>query len=412
MKASIVTIGDEILIGQIIDTNSAWLGQQLTEMGVEVLITMSISDKKESIIKAIKQGLENSELVILTGGLGPTKDDITKVAIAETIGADMYFDEKLYQSIKQYFNKVGFTLTKAHKLQCYMPQGVRLLTNKMGTAPGMLFNLKDKMILSLPGVPYEMKWIFENSFRKDFLNTEKRLQYIEHRTIRTIGIGETRVEEIISDITDHIPPGISVAFLPGLGEVKVRLTLRGNGNKKALLTQLEKKIIESLGKYVYASGRTRIEEALNELYTNNGKSLAVAESCTGGHLAHKLTSISGSSRYFIGGIVAYDNSIKENVLGVESKTLESYGAVSEETVIEMLEGILGLYNADTGVAISGIAGPTGGTPVKPVGTIWLAWGTKEKKQTEKLQLGKDRLKNIEYTTVVAMNRLRLLLTHQ
>ncbi|NNF21662.1 MAG: CinA family protein, partial [Saprospiraceae bacterium] len=185
-----------------------------------------------------------------------------------------------------------------------------------------------------------------------------------------------------------------------------------NGNKKALLTQLEKKIIKSLGKYVYASGRTRIEEALNELYTNNGKSLAVAESCTGGHLAHKLTSIPGSSRYFIGGIVAYDNSIKENVLGVESKTLESYGAVSEETVIEMLEGILGLYNADTGVAISGIAGPTGGTPDKPVGTIWLAWGTKEKKQTEKLQLGKDRLKNIEYTTVVAMNRLRLLLTHQ
>lgn len=411
MKASIITIGEEILTGQIIDTNSAWLGRQLTDIGVVVSSTISVRDNKQDIIRAIELGLENTDLVVLTGGLGPTKDDITKSAIAAKIGAEMYFDEELYNSIKRYFKKVGFTLTEAHREQCYMPQGVQLLKNMMGTAPGMLFALGGKKILSLPGVPYEMKWVYENSFKDQFLQNENRLQYIEHRTVRTVGIGETRVESKIEDITKKLPPYITVAFLPGLGEVKVRLTLRGSVKQTKELTGFEQDIKNRIGYYVYGSGTTKIEEALLNVYVQSGKSMAIAESCTGGFLAHKLTSVPGASDYFLGGVIAYDNSIKENILGVDPNTLEKHGAVSEETVLEMLDGVISKYNSDVGAAISGVMGPTGGTEEKPVGTIWLAWGDRDKKYTEKLQLGKDRIKNIEYTTVVAMNRLRLLLTH-
>ncbi len=409
MKVSIITIGDEILIGQIIDTNSSWLGKELSKLGLEVECTISIADKKDQIVGSIKPALEQSELVIITGGLGPTKDDVTKTALAELMDTEMYFDEELYSYIKSYFLKVGFTLTESHRRQCNMPKGVQLLENKMGTAPGMLFEKDDKLILSLPGVPYEMKWIFEHSFKKLFLSRQPRLQHIDHRTIRTIGMGETRIEAKVSNILERLPDNISASYLPGLGQVKLRLTSRSYEDQKETLDNFADEISQELGNLVYGYENTSFEEAIRDTFLKHNCSLSIAESCTGGHIAYRIISAEGASKFFNGSIVAYSNEVKKKQLKVKESTLENHGAVSEETVLEMLNGLFEVMNSDVGIAVTGIAGPGGGTTEKPVGTIWLAWGSKQKQHTTKLQLGKDRIKNIEYTSIVALNRLRLFL---
>ncbi|NNE26689.1 MAG: competence/damage-inducible protein A [Saprospiraceae bacterium] len=411
MKASIVTIGDEILLGQLVDTNSTWLADNLTQESVVIQNVLSISDKLEDIVESLELLSSASDLIIVTGGLGPTKDDVTKKALAEFMNTDMYFDETMFNKITAYFEKVGFTLTEAHRLQCYLPKGIEVLENKMGTAPGMYFTQKGTHILSLPGVPYEMKWIFENSFLPLLKSINNLGVPTLHRTIRTVGIGETRVEAKIRDIIDELPEGLSVAYLPGLGQVKVRLTARGQNAQDDVMEKYKTKLTNALGDYVYGFEKTLLEQALMDVFVRKGKTLATAESCTGGQIAAKIVSVSGSSKYFLGGSVSYSNEMKRIHLGVQEETLIEQGAVSEQTVIEMLDGLLQSSGADIGVAVSGIAGPGGGTPDKPVGTVWLAWGSKGERHTEKLQLGKDRIKNIEYTTVVAMNRLRLFLTH-
>ena len=410
MKASIITIGDEILLGQLVDTNSAWLADKLSYDSIVVHKVLSISDTLEAIEDALSQLTLESDLVLITGGLGPTKDDVTKKAIANFLNTELYFDQNLYEKIAAYFKKLGFTLTDAHKEQCYLPQGAELLENKMGTAPGMYFKFEGKHIISMPGVPYEMKWIYEHSFLPRLREINGAGVKTMHRTVRTVGIGETRVEAKIEHIIKKLPEGLKVAYLPGLGQVKVRLTARGANAQALILDKYKAEIVETLGDYVYGFEKTSLEEALLNIFVEKNKTLATAESCTGGNIAHKIVSIPGSSRYFLGGSVSYSNDMKRIHLGVRDETLENHGAVSEETVIEMLSGLLKSSNADIGVAVSGIAGPGGGTSEKPVGTVWLAWGSMEKQYTEKLQLGKDRLKNIEYTTVVAMNRLRLFLT--
>jgi len=410
MKAIIITIGDEILIGQIVDSNSAWLGNQLTLMGIDVIFTQSVSDGKEDILSTIKNAVQVADLIVLTGGLGPTKDDVTKTAIAKYMKTNMYFDEQLYGDIKSYFKKLGFHLTESHKAQCYLPEGIQVLRNKMGTAPGMLFTREEKHILSMPGVPHEMKWIFEHSFKEAFLLKHKDDLQIAHRTIRTVGMGETRIEAKIQHIIDKMPPEIKVAFLPGVHQVKIRIVTKSQTNLLPDVERFKKEIVKELGDIVFGYEKTNIEEALRDKFIFNNKTLSTAESCTGGHIAHRITSVSGASDYYYGSIIAYQNSIKENLLNVNKETLLAHGAVSEQTVKEMLKGLLVRLGTDIGLAVSGIAGPSGGTPNKPVGTIWMAWGNNEIQHTEKLQLGKDRIKNIEYTTVVAMNRLRLFLT--
>ena len=377
-RASIITIGDEILIGQIVDTNSTWLGAFLSEQGIEVCDTLSVSDNRDAIKRALGFTVSGSDITIMTGGLGPTRDDVTKYAIAEFLGREMYFDENMYASIISFFEKLGRPTTEAHKRQCVIPEGAELLYNRMGTAPGMLFRHNNKFILSLPGVPYEMKWIAENSFL-EFWAAENMSR-------------------------------IQLAYLPSLGEVKLRLTSRGLNSRMDELKGIEKAILDKLGTWVYGTGNKSIEEALMNVFNKKGKTLSTAESCTGGYIAHRITSVPGSSSYYIGSVVAYSYAIKEMSLGVSNETLTKFGAVSEETVLEMLTGLLDKMKTDVGIAVSGIAGPGGGTPTKPVGTVWLAWGSGEKRNTEKLQLGKDRMKNIEYTAIAAMNRLRLFLT--
>lgn len=407
MEAQIITIGDEILIGQIVDTNSAWLGNELSNQGIHVQKIVSISDKEEEIKRTIEQGLAQADLLILTGGLGPTKDDITKKTIADYFNLDMYFDEALYNKLAKYFEMRGYPITDALKHQCWMPQNTVILENKMGTAPGMLFEHKGKHILSTPGVPHEMKWIFENSFKAELNKINQSEQVIYHRTVRTAGIGETTIAEKIDDIIQKFPDDISVAFLPSLGHVKVRLTRKSFDQNNNQVDHYIEAIADRLGHYVYGYEKTSLEEALLRDYKNKKLTVSCAESCTGGFLAHKLTSVPGSSAFFEGSVVAYSYEIKKSLLGVAAKTLENYGAVSEEVVLEMLTGVLNLNKTDVGISISGIAGPGGGTKEKPVGTIWLAWGDKNVQKTKKLQLGKDRLKNIEYTAVTAMNELRL-----
>ena len=406
MKACIVTIGDEILIGQIIDTNSAWIAEQLNEIGIEIHEIISVSDTREGILSGLDRACSCSELVLVTGGLGPTKDDITKKVLAEFLGEELEFNEENFKTMKKMFDRRGYEMTLAHKEQCYLPSSVTLIENKMGTAPGMLFKKGTKVIVSMPGVPYEMKYIMEHGVLPMYQS--KSDEIILHRTIRTVGQGEAKLSTIIEDIVQEFPANMKIAFLPSLGSVRLRLTSKGKNRlqQQIDIDLVESKIKDRLGDLIYGYDKTLLSEALGQVAIDNGVMLSLAESCTGGHVAHKITSISGSSRYFACSVVAYSYDVKEKLLGVSKKTLDNHGAVSEETVLEMLEGLLRLTDSDVGASISGIAGPSGGTPEKPVGTIWVAYGSKTNIKTQKLQLGKDRIRNIEYTTTVVLNLLR------
>ena len=406
MKGTIVTIGDEILLGQITDTNSAWLGNRLNMIGIDVIGMATISDKIEDIHQALNQYMAVSDLVVMTGGLGPTKDDITKKALAEYFDSGLSMDEGLKAKVKGYFDKRNIPFLEAHEVQCLMPDKATSLTNNMGTAPGMLFEKEGKYVLSMPGVPYEMKYIFEQSFVPKWQEMVAADTFISHKTIRTIGMGESRIAEQIEDIVDALPAHISMSYLPSLGEVKLRLTARASEDLSDQVEFYSQQIENRIPDLVYGYGKMSIAEAVKRDIKAKGLSLSTAESCTGGYLAHKLTAIPGSSAYYMGSIIAYDNRIKRESLGVTQGTLDTHGAVSEETVVEMLKGLLSKFNTDIGISISGIAGPGGGTPDKPVGTIWLAYGSASDYKTKKLNLAKSRLLNIQYTAVYAMNALR------
>ncbi len=406
MDVQIITIGDEILIGQIIDTNSAWIGQLLNKHGFRISKIVTVGDGEKEIFDAIENSMNESDLVLMTGGLGPTKDDITKKVIANYFGVEMKFSDETWEKIQKFFKHIGRTTTPAHREQCYMPSNVHLLYNKMGTAPGMWFDKNNKVLISMPGVPYEMKYLMEHHVLpkiKEFFSTTP----IAHRTIRTAGMGESRIAERVEKIESNLPDFIKLAFLPNLGHVRLRLT--GMHESETKLNQiLDKKVKEleaEISDIVYAIEDISLEEVVGIKLVEKEMTVSTVESCTGGFISHRLTSISGSSAYFNGSVIAYSNAVKINQLGVSEKTLEQHGAVSEATVKEMVQGSLKLLNTDFAIATSGIAGPTGGTPNKPVGTIWIAVGNKEEIKTLKLQLGKHRLKNIEYTSNMALNLL-------
>jgi nicotinamide-nucleotide amidase len=407
MKVQIITIGDEILIGQIIDTNSAWMAQQLNANGAQVVRIDSIGDEYDEIQQTLDQAITNADVVLITGGLGPTKDDITKKALADYFGAEMEFHQPSFDRIVKIFERWGRTTTEAHRLQCYMPNNAELLFNKMGSAPGMWFEHNNTVIVSMPGVPYEMKYIMEHGVIPK-LKERFPMQPILHKTIRTVGEGESRIAARIEDIESSLPKHIKLAFLPSLGTVRLRLTAKGK-TEEELATEIQhysQQIEERIPELIFGYGTQKLEEVVGHLLKERGLNLATAESCTGGHIGHKITSIPGSSAYYLGGFVAYSNAIKMQQLGVQESTLEQFGAVSEQTVIEMVKGTNEVLGSDIAVAISGIAGPGGGTEEKPVGTVWIAVGNQEKTVTRKLSIGKDRIKNIEYSTVQALNMIR------
>ena len=319
----------------------------------------------------------------------------------------MNFNEKTYQRIKKYFDTRGIPMLEAHKEQCYMPSIAEILDNDLGTAPGMLFRVDDKMVLSVPGIPYEMKWIFTNKFLPILKEKTSSENYIYHKTIKTIGRGETTIAEQIVDIVDQLPAHTSIAYLPSMGSVRLRLSSRASYDTSREVDKYVEQIKERLQDLVYGMDNDTIEATVLELYRQKKLTLGTAESCTGGLVAHKLTSVPGSSQVYQGSIVSYSYPLKERLLQVSQETLTKEGAVSESTVIEMLKGLLATTAVDVGIAISGIAGPGGGTPDKPVGTIWLPWGTKDKIKTKLLHLSKNRKLNIEFTSVAALNALRL-----
>ena len=403
MNATIVTIGDELLIGQVVDTNSAWIGQQLTALGVDVTEILSISDTAKAIKEAMDRAYAQSDVILMTGGLGPTKDDITKKAIADYFNEDMYFDEAVFNKIQRFFNKLGRTPLESHRLQCYMPMSATILRNNLGTAPGMLFRNKDKILISMPGVPYEMKFIMV----EEVIPLIKKVgvqNIIYNKTIRTAGRGESQIAEMISEITDRFPDHISLAFLPGLGQVRLRITGKGKDYEKvkkevdAFVTEVNL-VLDPL---IFGYDEDSLPIVIGNILMEKNKRLALAESCTGGYLSHMITSIPGSSKYYDGSVVVYSYELKEKILGVNPVTLKTYGAVSEEVVKEMVEGCVRELGVDLGISISGIAGPGGGTPEKPVGTIWMAVSDGTRTITKKLSLNKSREINIKYTANAAL----------
>lgn len=407
MNVHILTIGDEILIGQIIDTNSAWIGQELNLIGAQVSEIRSIGDDRAAILNALHHSIQAADVVLITGGLGPTKDDITKKVLADFFETGMTFHQETYSYIEDFFKKWKREPTEAHRQQCYMPDSATLMRNKMGSAPAMWFEKDNTVVVSMPGVPYEMKYLMEYEVLPK-LKERFPAAPIAHRTILTVGEGESRLADKMESFLQTLPNNIKVAYLPRLGGVRLRLT--GTGTDAAvldiLLDKKKEELVNILKKYVYGYETDTLEGAVGQQLIAQGKTLATAESCTGGYIAHKLTSVPGSSAYFMGSTVAYSNEVKINQLGVKEATLKAHGAVSEQTVTEMVKGTLKLFGTDFAIATSGIAGPGGGTPDKPVGTIWVAVGNNHKIKTTKLDLSLSRKQNIEITGLIALNMLR------
>jgi len=410
MQAEIITIGDEILIGQIVDTNSAWMAKELNKIGINVGKITSISDQETEIIDSLKQSMKRASLVLITGGLGPTNDDITKKTLSDFFGMKLVQDNLLYEKIKERLAKRGIPMNRFNQEQALVPDQARIITNNFGTAPCMWFEKEGTVVISMPGVPFEMKGIMQNGVLKA-LTKHFSTPFILHKTIMVQGIGESVLAEILEDWETNLPNCVKLAYLPSPGIVRLRMSLSGT-NKEALenvireqLSQLEQLIPEN----IFGFDDQPMELAVAKLLTEKNKTIGTAESCTGGNIAHLITSHAGSSLYFKGGIVAYSNEVKENVLQVNTDDLERYGAVSQQVVEQMAAGAKNLLNVDYAIATSGIAGPDGGTKEKPVGTVWLAVAGPNELISQKVELYKHRERNIRVASLSVLNMLRKLL---
>jgi nicotinamide-nucleotide amidase len=408
VTAELLTIGDEILYGQIVDTNSQWMSVELSNAGIKVIRKTTVGDLEHEIITAFAEAEKRADIVLITGGLGPTSDDLTKPCLAKYFNCEMRMHDEALAEVTEFFKSRGRELTEVNRQQASLPVCCEKVTNKMGTAPGMWFKRNDKVFVSMPGVPHEMKRMMTDIVIPKLQQTFKT-PTIHHTVIRTVGIGESFLAEKITDWEKSLPAHIRLAYLPSLGEVKLRLTAMGE-NKEQLQQEamsLVNKLKPLAGEYIFGLGEDPLEKVLGNLLREKKLTLATAESCTGGYLSHLITGVPGSSAYFIGGIVPYDNKLKTEQLGVNPETLEKYGAVSEETIREMANLVRVKFKTDIGIATSGIAGPDGGTTDKPVGTVWIAYADKHNTVTRKLQLSKDRTINIRMASVSALNLVRL-----
>ncbi|HLP39317.1 CinA family nicotinamide mononucleotide deamidase-related protein [Lacibacter sp.] len=401
--ASIITIGDELLIGQTIDTNSAWMAQELNKIGVWVKRRVAVGDTREDIWQALDEESESVQIILITGGLGPTADDITKPLLCDYFGGKMVVDEMVLEHVTNIFRRLNRPIIDRNMKQAEVPDVCTVLMNKRGTAPGMLFRKGNCIYISMPGVPHEMKGIMTDEVLP-LLKREYKMPFILHRTLLTAGVGESFIAEKISAWEERLPADIKLAYLPNYGMVRLRLTATGT-NKDQLDEQLDRLFAElqdQVKEWLIVAEDLPLEQALGQLLLSKKKTMATAESCSGGYIAHLITAIPGSSEYFKGTVVAYAYDVKEDVLGVQHSTLETKGAVSEETVTEMLTGLLQKTTADYGIATSGIMGPGGGTTDKPVGTVWVAVGSRQKMIAKRLHFRFDRLKNIELTATNAL----------
>ena len=413
MNCIVVTIGDEILYGQTIDTNSAWIGQQLNLIGVNLYEIVSISDDKSHIKKTLDAVKQKADIILITGGLGPTKDDLTKDTLTEYFNTRLVFNESIFQNIAELFSRKGVELLENNKKQAEVPESCIPIENKYGTAPGMYFEEGLKIFVSMPGVPSEMKAMM-TSFVIPKIKEKYQLPIIKHSFILTVGIRESVLSQKLEDYEATLPAHIKLAYLPSLTGVRLRLTAKGDDEIQLTedLDRFTNEIDAIISEYIYAFGEDSLEMVIAELLKLEKEKVTFAESCTGGYVAHRLTSVPGSSAVFDGGIVTYSNEVKMKELGVKKETLDKKGAVSEETVIEMVKGAVKKFNCKYGVSISGIAGPDGGTAEKPVGTVWIAVGTAEKIIARKYLFKGNRIQNIELSGVTALNMLRKFLKGQ
>jgi len=407
VKAEIIAIGDELLYGQIVDTNSHWISQELDLIGVKVVHRTTVGDNRESILSAFKAAEQRADIILITGGLGPTSDDLTKPLLAEYFNSSIELVPEALEDVRSFFSKRGRELTELNSLQAHLPANCTYVRNDVGTAPGMWFVENGAVWMSMPGVPHEMKKLMT-----DFVLPEIRRRFelpvIYHKVLKTVGIGESWPASPISDWEKGLPEHIKLAYLASLGEVKLRLTAVGKDPQKMAddVAEQTDKVSPLLSQYLYGFDKETLPEVVGRLLQNKNKTVALAESCSGGFISHMITAIPGSSSYFNGAVVPYHNQTKISVLGIREETLASYGAVSEETVKEMAKNVRKKFNADFGLSTSGIAGPSGGSLEKPVGTIWLACDFEGGVVTKKLQLSNDREVNIRYTAVYALDLLR------
>ena len=411
MLAEIITIGDEILIGQIIDSNSAWMAVELNKIGVKVKQITSVSDDAHHILKAFADAENRADLILITGGLGPTKDDITKKTMANYFQSkEMVLNEPTLEFVKKIFKRYKAPLLEVNIQQAMVPSNCEVLLNEQGTAPGMLFRKGKKIFISMPGVPYEMMNLM-NTHVLPIVKKEFNLPPVYHQTILTAGVGESFLAEKIKDIEEGLPPYIKLAYLPKLGSVRLRLSTSEHASEtiKAEVDHHIDEILERIPNVWIAKEDIPIEKVILNLMEAKQLTLSVAESCTGGAISSLFTQHSGCSAVFAGGGIVYSYELKTKLLGVKPDTLSKFGAVSEETIVEMVNGALQNFETNYAIAVSGIAGPDGGTADKPVGTVWIAVANKEKVVAKKYNFGNKRAQNIERSAMAALNLLFRLL---
>lgn len=393
MNITIINIGDELLIGQVVNTNASTMSRMLTAAGMDVLKTMVIGDERQAIWKAVDEAMHSSDAVLVTGGLGPTKDDITKKLLCEYFNSELVESAMALDNVRRIFESRGYELTPVNRAQAIVPKCCEVLNNDLGTAPCMWFSNEGKILVSLPGVPFEMEWLMRNRVIPKLQETFKT-DIIITKNILVQGIGESFLSDLIEPWELSLPENIKLAYLPVAGLTKLRLTVHGSYDPSIL-----KGLYDLAGQYIVGEDCETLDELVHKTLTGRGLTLATAESCTGGNIARLLTAQAGASAYFKGGVVAYSNEVKECVLGVRHSTLETHGAVSEETVREMAEGVRQRLGADLAIATTGIAGPDGGTKEKPVGTVWIAVADKTHTEAKLLQFGANRRQqNIDRST--------------
>jgi nicotinamide-nucleotide amidase len=408
MTAEIISIGDELLIGQVMNTNASWMAQQLHAIGISIRQIVAISDDKEEIRTALDNAFSRTDLILVTGGLGPTRDDITKNALCEYFGARLVIHEPSLEIIRKFFAARGLGLTEHNRKQAEVPDNCVPILNYHGTAPGMWFEKEGKILISMPGVPFEMEAMMENQILPRLSANDNNLVVV-HKTVQTHGEGESILMEMIRDWEDALPKNFRLAYLPQPGIVRLRLTAFG-ADRESVASQIESQIASLrrlIPNLIFGYGNETMEEVIGKLLKSKHATLSTAESCTGGYLAHLITSVPGASEYFAGSVIAYANQVKHDLLGVSEDSLRNFGAVSEQVVREMAEGARKRFETDYALSTSGIAGPDGGTPEKPVGLVWVCLATQQQTISKKFMFGEHRGRNIRRTGLEALNLLRL-----
>ncbi len=408
MRAEIISIGDELLIGQTINTNGSWMGEQLNLIGITSYQITTITDSEDHILSTLKEASERAQIILMTGGLGPTKDDITKSTLCKYFNTKLEMKSEVLEKITKYFEGKGLEMLPVNEAQAMLPANCMVLDNSRGTASGMWFEQEGIIYVSMPGVPFEMKGIMKEQVLPR-LSERFVDQAVVHRTVRTIGIGESYLAELIAEWEESLSEiNIKLAYLPSPGIVKLRLSSVGK-DKSRLIENIDTKVAELQGiipQYIYGFEKDEINEVVANLLMGSGQTLATAESCTGGYIAHLITSVPGSSEFFKGSVISYANEVKQQELNVLESDLIEFGAVSKSVVEQMAKGVLNRMKTTYAVATSGIAGPGGGTEEKPVGTVWIAVATKDTVISKKFSFGKNRSRNIKVSALFALNMLR------